>query len=359
MKIQCLLLAAYATFALVNANAQTPPANLPDKPIDAATRTEVVDTLAKEMTDRYVFADKGKQVADALRAAHKKGEFDKAASAQQLSQELTKFIQGPTKDKHLRVYFSEHALPARAVAKTPSAEELDRNLAYMRAVNFGVEKVERLPGNIGYIDLRGFHDASAAGEAIAAAMTLVANSDALIVDLRRNGGGDPATVALMTSYLFDERVHLNDLVWRENNRVEHFWTQEWVPGKKFGGKKDVYVLTSRRTFSGAEEFSYNLKNLKRATLIGETTGGGAHPGDEFRLHPHFAAFIATGRAQSPITKKNWEGTGVKPDIDMPQEKALIKAQTLALAKLIPDQKDERRKQAMTNRLAELEKEAAK
>jgi C-terminal processing protease CtpA/Prc len=358
-----LALGCAVSLVLAGASAQTPPPSPPDKPIDGAIRAEVVETLAKEMAGRYVFADKGSQVADALRAAQKRGEFDKAASAQQLSQALTQFIQGPTQDKHLRVYYSERALPPRSAPTTPSAEELDRQLAYMRAMNFGIEKIERLPGNIGYLDLRNFHDAGASGEAIAAAMTLLANSDALIVDLRKNGGGDPATVALMTSYLFDERKHLNDLVWRGDEktgpRTEHFWTQEWVPGKKFGGKKDVYVLTSKRTFSGAEEFSYNLKNLKRATLIGETTGGGAHPGDEFRLHPHFAAFIATGRAESPITKTNWEGTGVKPDIDMPAEKALVKAQTLALAKLIAVEQDQRRKQAMSHRLADLEKEAAK
>lgn len=331
----------------------------------------MVETLANEMTSRYVFADKGKLVADELRAAQKRGDFNAFGNARSFAEALTKQIQGPTQDKHLRVYFSERALPPRAARGTQSAEELDLQLAQMRSVNFGVEKVERLPGNIGYIDLRNFHSAGPAGEAIAAAMTLLANSDALIVDLRKNGGGDPATVALMTSYLFDERKHLNDLVWRDGEarsgeratasgeRVEHFWTQDWVPGKRFGEKKDVYVLTSRRTFSGAEEFSYNLKNLKRATLIGETTGGGAHPGDEFRLHPHFAAFIATGRARSPITQTNWEGTGVVPDIDMPAEKALNHAQILALKKLIAQEKNERRKQAMSGRLAELEKEAAK
>jgi C-terminal processing protease CtpA/Prc len=116
-----------------------------------------------------------------------------------------------------------------------------------------------LPGNIGLIELRGFASAEWAGEAIAAAMTLVAHTDALVFDLRRNGGGDPATVALVSSYLFGERTHLNDLHWREGNRVEQFWTQDWVPGARFGGSKPVYVLTSSRTFSGAEEFSYNLK----------------------------------------------------------------------------------------------------
>ena len=138
--------------------------------------------------------------------------------------------------------------------------------------NFGFEKVERLSGNIGYLDFRNFEDPKLASETAAAAMTFLANTDALIIDLRQNGGGEPEMVAFVASYLFDKKTHLNDIYDRPANRTEEFWTKETVPGKKFGGEKPVFVLTSHYTFSGAEEFSYNLKNLKRATIIGETTG---------------------------------------------------------------------------------------
>ena len=160
------------------------------------------------------------------------------------------------------------------------------------SINFGFEKVERLKGNVGYIDLRGFTPAEFSAETIVAAMNFVANTDALIFDLRQNGGGDPATVALLSSYLFGpEPVHLNSLYWREGDTTHQWWTLPFVPGKRYAGK-DVYVLTSKRTFSAAEEFTYNLKNLKRATIIGETTGGGAHPGGPRRINEHFHGLCA-------------------------------------------------------------------
>jgi C-terminal processing protease CtpA/Prc len=151
--------------------------------------------------------------------------------------------------------------------------------------------------------------------------------------MRANGGGDPAGVAFLTSYLFDKRTHLNDLYWREGDRTEEFWTREDVPGKKFGQQKAVYVLTSPRTFSGAEEFSYNLQQLGRATLVGETTGGGANPGRSRQLTPTMHVFVPNGKAINPITKTNWEHTGVVPDVKVPASDALATAQKMALEKL--------------------------
>ncbi len=117
-------------------------------------------------------------------------------------------------------------------------------------------------------------------------------------------------IAYVSSYLFDERVHLNDLFWREPNRTDEFWTRPDVAGQEFGGTKPVFVLTSHATFSGGEEFAYNLQALKRATIVGETTGGGAHPvGLEF-VAEHFVLQLPRGRAINPITKTNWESTGV-------------------------------------------------
>ena len=152
-----------------------------------------------------------------------------------------------------------------------------------------------------------------------------------------------------------------DLVWRESGkeRVEHFWTTDAVSGARFGGKKPVYLLTSKRTFSAAEEFSYNLKNLKRATIVGENTGGGAHPGREFKLSKNFASFIATGRARSPITQTNWEGTGVAPDVAASADQALNIAQRMALKTIIEAERNPRRKAAMEARVKKLEEEADK
>ena len=323
-------------------------------PVDAAMRKEVVEQVTKLLNDHYVFPDFAKKVEIALTQKMRAGEFDALKDAVKFAEKLTEEIQGVTRDKHIRVRYSAKPLPER-VRNEPTAGELAEFRKDAEIKNFGVDKVERLPGNIGYIELRGFLPAELAGEAIAAAMTLVAHTETLIVDLRRNGGGDPATVALMTSYLFDNRTHLNSFYNREGDRTTQFWTQDWVPGKRFGQTKPVYVLTGKRTFSGAEEFSYNLKNLKRGTIVGETTGGGAHPGGMRRINAHFHIFVPGGRAINPITNTNWEGMGVEPDVKVPADDALRTAQILALKKIIEKEKGPGYLKMLQERVAELEK----
>jgi hypothetical protein len=300
--------------------------------IDPVSRQQVVEAAARELNARYVFPDVAKRVETTLSQNIKNKAYDGIDDAIKFAERLTEDIQAVTHDKHIRVRYSEKPIPER-VRGEPSAEDQAEFRRQAAARNFGVERVERLPANIGYIELRGFEPADLAGEAIAAAMTLLANTDALIIDLRRNGGGDPSTVALMSSYLFDERTHLNSFYNREGDRTTQYWTQDWVPGKRFGKSKPIYVLTAKRTFSAAEEFSYNLKNLKRGTIVGETTGGGAHPGGLRRLNAHFSVFVPDGRAINPITKTNWEGVGVEPDVKVPPEDALRTAQLLALKTL--------------------------
>jgi len=165
-------------------------------------------------------------------------------------------------------------------------------------------------------------------------MNLIAHTNALIIDLRQCQGGNPGMVALISSYLFaGEPIHLNSLYWREEDFTQQYWTLPYVPGQRFVDKP-VYVLTSSGTFSAGEEFAYNLQTRQRATLVGETTGGGAHPGSPYRLHPHFEAFIPVGRAINPITNENWEGCGVAPDVAATQEEALTVAYRLALESII-------------------------
>ncbi|HWA07710.1 MAG TPA: S41 family peptidase, partial [Ignavibacteria bacterium] len=193
---------------------------------------------------------------------------------------------------------------------------------------------------IGYVDFRNFASPDYSKETVASVMKFLENTDAIIFDLRLNGGGDPAGVQLICSYLFSETpVHLNDLYYRPTDETKEYWTLRKIDGKRMPDVP-VYVLTSKFTFSGAEEFSYNLKNLKRATIVGETTGGGAHPGGVKAINSGFAIFVPTGRAISPITKTNWEGVGVAPDVNIKSELALEQAQILALQKLAEKSKDE-------------------
>jgi C-terminal processing protease CtpA/Prc len=328
----------------------------PDMMIDAAVRAETIDTLFKDLNESYVFPEVAKRMETDVRNRLKTGEYDQLTSAREFAKKLTDDLRAVSKDKHLGVRFSNRVIPLRAKRGEPSDAEREEFKRMMRINNYGFVKVEVMRGNIGYIDFRGFTNPEFGAETVAAAMNFVNNSDALIFDLRQNGGGDPAMVALICSYLFgDKPVHLNDLYWRKENRTEEYWTKPNVSGKKYNDK-EVYVLTSNRTFSGAEEFSYNLKNLKRATIVGETTGGGAHPGDGFRLSDHFEAFIPTGRAISPITKTNWEGTGVEPDVKIPQEQALKTAYLLALNKSLEKSKDDNLKNALKRIIEQTQKE---
>ena len=337
--------------------AQGPAAPQQDMTLDAAMRSAVIDSAIKHLNQAYVFPEVAKKMEQSLRERLANKEYDSLTSARGFAEKLTADLQAVSHDKHLRVGYSYEPIPERANAQEPTAEEIARFKTFLRQNNYGFEKLERLPGNIGYLDLRGFNPAQFAAETGAAAMNFLANTDAMIIDLRRNGGGDPAMVAFLTSYLFGEDpVHLNDLYFRPEDSTRQWWTLPHVPGKRFGGEKEVYVLTSRRTFSAAEEFTYNLKNLKRATIIGETTGGGAHPGGARRLNEHFQMFVPSGRAINPISKTNWEGTGVEPDVKVPADQALKVAQVSALTRLIEKETSPQRKDALKGALDSAQRE---
>lgn len=355
MKKVLFVFALLAFITCTEAPAQQP-GPPPDVAIDAATRSQVIDELVKELNARYVFPDVAKKMGDDVIARQKNKEYDEIATARAFTDKLTADLQGISRDKHIRVRYSMQPIPVRKERGAPTAEEKAEYMTYMKRINFGFERIERLPGNIGYIDLRGFMDPEGGVDTVAAAMNFLHNTDAIIFDLRQNGGGDPAMVALISSYLFgDKKVHLNDLYFREGNKTEEFWTNPTVAGKKYGDK-DVYVLTSNRTFSGAEEFANNLKVLKRATIIGETTGGGANPGSSVRLNEHFQVFIPGGRAINPVTKTNWEGTGVEPDVKVAKEQALHTAQISAITKILSVEKNEDMKRNFRDRLNKLQKE---
>ncbi len=299
-----------------------------DIPLDATRRTAVIEAILDKLREYYVFPEVAVQMAEAVRARMSNGQYSGITTGSALRDTLTAHLREVSHDKHLRVFFSPEPRPIRE-AREPSAEEREEFRRHDALLNFGFERVERLAGNIGYLDLRGFFPAQAGGPTAVAAMTLLANTNALIIDLRKNGGGSPDMVALISSYLFNKPTHLNNLYWREGDRTQQFWTLPYVPGVR-AAAVPVYVLTSGDTFSGAEEFTYNLQNLKRAVIVGEVTGGGAHPGGGFPVDEYFGVGIPTGRAINPISRTNWEGTGVTPDIATPRADALKVAHIAAL-----------------------------
>ncbi len=316
-----------------------------EKQLDAKDKSKIINKTSKLLIKNYVFPEAAKKMSDHVKTKLANGGYDSIPDAIVFSQVLTQDLQSISRDKHLRVRHNpEIAARLKKMKEDDVNPEDDKKFVeFMKYENYAFKKVERLDGNIGYIDFRNFAPSKYSKETVAAAMNFVSNCDALIIDMRKNGGGDPDGVRLICSYFFGKRpVHLNDLYFRKEDRTYEFWTLKTVDGKKMPDI-DLYVLTSNYTFSGAEEFTYNLKNLKRATIVGEVTGGGANPGGWVRINDDFIIFIPSGRAINPITKTNWEGTGVTPDVLVPQDKALETAEKLALEKILKKTSDPQEK----------------
>jgi hypothetical protein len=298
--------------------------------LDATASAKLIDRVNGVLDAFYVFPETAKKMSAALRRHQSRGEYRTIIYGEDLASKLTEDLRAVSQDNHVEVRFSYVVQPEGLPTKTP--EEKARRLA---AINCGFEKAEHMPPNIGYVKFNMFADPEICALTASAAMTFLADSDALILDLRDNSGGMGGMSELIASYLFAERTHLNDVFWRPQNATKESWTLPYVPGKKFVGKP-VFVLTSQRTFSAAEDLCYALKNLKRATLIGETTGGGAHPIEFKRIDDHFTVIVPTGRSISPITNANWEGTGVEPDVKVPAAEALDVAKKLAAEEVRKD-----------------------
>jgi hypothetical protein len=322
-------LVCLGVFALEAAGApEAAPA--PSVRLDAAARARVIERASELLDESYVFPEVAKKMAEAVRARQKRGEYDAVTSGEEFAKLLTDHFREVSHDRRLRVSYSAAPLPAGPAE--PTAAERASMRKRMERMNCAFERAERLEGNVGYLKLNGFGDPEICRPTAVAAMNFLGDSDAIIFDLRSNGGGSPQMVALISTYLFAKPTHLNDLWIRKGNTTQQYWTFESVPGKRLDAKP-VFVLTSSRTFSGAEEFSYNLKNLKRATIVGETTGGGAHPVRPHRIDDRFTIGVPFARAINPISKTNWEGVGVEPDVKVPAAEALETALRLAKEKL--------------------------
>lgn len=289
--------------------------------------TSIVTRTRELVVEHYVFPDVAAKL-DAFLAG-RTDHYATAATPEELGELVTEDLQSVNGDRHLRLKHHVDEVPEGDDAASEHQIRREFDLAMG-----GVPGLRRLTGGVAHLELAPYlFPVGMCADAVAAAFTLVSRAEALIIDLRHNRGGDPHTVALVCSHLLAEPTHLNTMYHREDESYHQFWSTPVVPGTRFDPAKPVYVLTSAATFSAAEELSYNLQQLKRATIVGETTGGGAHPRRGFTVHPHLEATIPTARAINPVSGTNWELVGVRPDIAVPADEALDRAHREALAEL--------------------------
>jgi len=335
------------------------PASLPafaaaDMPLNASARAAVVQALATEMNANYIELAVAKRVGRAIARKNAEGGYASAAGAQAFSAALTKDLRAFSGDLHFKAKFDERFRERSSAADAPTrAEEDDEGVQSIRS-GYGIEKIEHLPGNVGYIDLRDFGPAELVGPAYTAAMSLMAGADALILDLRLNHGGRPDSVAQLMSHFFPhgDKRHLNDIYDRPTNTTREFWT---LPSVAERYRKPVYVLTSARTGSGGEECAYDFQTQKRATLVGETTLGAANPVRLFSVGHGIVVAIPVARSINPVTRTSWEHVGVKPDIAVPAGQALQTAHVAILRKLASSAKDDNERAKLQRVLAMVEK----
>jgi retinol-binding protein 3 len=283
----------------------------------------VAAAVANDLATFYVYPARARRTAALLRRKAANGAYD-ALTRAALAKRLTADAATVLHDVHVDVGYSVDVNPpASASGKGPSAAENAAFERFARLVGYGLVRVANLPGNVGYIDLRYFvGDAAHAATVFDGAANSVAYAGAVILDLRDNHGGDPKVVARLLSHFLPPKTHLNDFVARGDGKpavVDSSFTAR-VPGPRIAAP--LYVLISRHTFSGGEECAYDVQALRRGTLVGAVTGGGANPGDSHRIDDHFSVFVPNMRARNPITKTNWEGVGVKPDVAVAPSRAL-------------------------------------
>jgi hypothetical protein len=326
--------------------------------IDSALKKEVIEKVADYMDHFYYSPELGAQMATHIRQLHKDGAYDLFTEVKPFCKKVTSDLRDICHDKHIFVFYSPEEAKEVAARNNllPTAETKQiKKKIYQRSrfKNFGFVKLEILDGNIGYLDIRQFSNPIYSAETAVSAMNFLANSDAVIIDLRKNGGGSGEMVQLLSSYFFEgERVPMSFSHYRKSDETIQMWTLPHVPGKRLIGT-DLYILTSSRTFSAAEEFAYNMKHLKRGTIVGEATKGGAHPVEVKIVRGDILTQISIGSSFHPLTQQNWESVGVQPNVKSSEKSALKTAYRLALETLMKkadDQAHREKLQAVLNDL---------
>lgn len=291
----------------------------------------LVDSLTNALHRIYIFPDKSQIMADHIKGQWKKGIYNKIKDPKTLAEKLSSDIQSVHRDGHLRIHYDPEF--TSRLSKTPQQTEMtdvSDAIKKAKAENFSFRKLEILDGNIGYVQFYGFIGfIEEAKPIITSAFRFLSNTNAIIIDLQKNGGGSPWMVKQIASYFYAERTRLNDIYERRKNQTMEFWAEPEV-AENMKLSMPVYILTSKNTFSAAEDFTYAMQVNKRATIVGDTTGGGAHPTGPVDIGQGFVVDIPFARSINHITKTDWEGTGVLPDVPIPAGQALQTAHKLAL-----------------------------
>lgn len=305
-------------------SAQTPTSGVK---LDAAERQIVLDSMVADVKQYYFDPSIAQKTADAIRAHERAGDYYQVSDGQAFANLLTRQLIDASGDVHFTMEYTPNVFPD--FSGPPSPEAQARYRTAMEQANCTFEKVEIRPNNVGYVKLNSFPDIAACQSQAESAMRALNRADALIIDLRDNLGGYTNMVVFLASYLFDHPEYMFNA---RDPITEQTWTRSPVAGSLLAGKP-VYILTSSRTYSAAEQFSYDLKVLKRATLIGETTGGASHSGVLHNLDDHFAIGIPEHRPVNPFSDRDWAVTGIEPDVKVKAVDALATAERLAEGKL--------------------------
>jgi hypothetical protein len=314
--------------------------------VDSATRARVISGVLARLDEGYVVPERAKAMAQAVRQRERAGAYQRIDDGEALAVALTRDLQAVSHDRHLRVVYRPGGVADESPEGEPGPAQRKAREAFGRKVNYGLERVERLAGKVGYLEIRSFDfDAALVDSALSAAMSFLGRTDALIVDVRRNGGGDPGMVAAVCSYFMPAGRLINRFYWRPANRWDEFRTRQ-PTGPAYGTTRPVYVLTSDGTFSAAEEFAYDVQTQRRGEIVGDTTGGGAHPGGMRQVTEQFGVWVPSGRAVNPVTGTNWEGIGVRPDVPVPAADALRTAHLRALERLLAAARDDESRAAL-------------
>ncbi len=298
--------------------------------LDETFRGRVITGVESDLTRSYIDLPIAESMNAALTAHQRSGDYKAITDPDAFAARLTQDLRAISHDRHLGVEFSPFPQP---IADTkPSPSQIARDNAETLQDNCAFRSVTVLPNNIGYLKFDAFMSPDICASIASAAMAFLAHTSALIIDLRENSGGDPAMVSYIATYFFDKPIHLNDMYIRKNDSTRQYWTLPAVPGERLASQP-VYVLTSKNTFSGAEEFSYDLQAQKRATIVGEVTGGGAHPIHGYTVAEYFTLEVPEGRPINPVTHTDWEGKGIVPEIKTEANDALAAAEKLATEKI--------------------------